>query len=108
MKLQIMRMSGQPVSPEHVEQYKAEFQTGYDAIVAEHGQDMLTVHQKLKELDEELMKKWDRILLEKLPTSAKKWAALIKQFDAPIMLALSLEPGSEGKLVLVVMDEQLG
>lgn len=105
MKLRLVRMSGMPVSPENLAAYNAEFKTAYDAILAEHGNDMLTVHQKLKELDEVLQKKWQTIKTSTVPKSAKAWHKLLEAYDAPVMLAKSSENPKE--LVLVIMDEAL-
>lgn len=105
MKLRLARMSGRPVSVENLAQYESEFKIRYDEILAQHGQDMLTVHQELRKLDEELQGKWQRIEVEALPKSGKAWLELLKKFEAPVMLAKSSENVDE--LVLVIMDEPL-
>lgn len=105
MKLRITRFSGLPVDPETLKAYEAEFATNYDAIVAEHAQDMLTVHEKLKELDGVLQQKYGNILDEELPKSKRAWLNLLAKFDAPIMLARSSENPNE--LLFVVMDQPL-
>lgn len=105
MKLRLARMSGKPVSAENLAQYESEFKQQYDKILEQHGQDMLTVHQELLKLDNELQGKWQRIEMESLPKSAKGWRELIAKFEAPIMLAQSLDKPDE--LVLVIMDEPI-
>jgi hypothetical protein len=100
-------MSGLPVSEENLTKYNDEFKASYDTIMAEHGPDMLVVHQKLLELDKELQQKWQRIESFSLPKSAKGWRELIEAYKAPIMVAVSAEEGSEGTLVLVIMDQPL-
>lgn len=105
MKLRLARMSGKPVSQENLEAYTMEFKQRYDEILEKHGKDMLTVHQEVMKLDEELTGKWRQIEVEQLPKSAKGWRELITKFEAPIMLALSSENVDE--LVLVIMDEPI-
>lgn len=105
MKLRLARMSGRPVSAENLAQYETEFKARYDQILEQHGQDMLTVHQELLKLDEELQGKWQRIEVEALPKSAKAWHELLEKFDAPVMLAKSSENVKE--LILVIMDEPI-
>ena len=105
MKLRLARMSGKPVSVKNLEAYTTEFKTRYDEILEKHGKDMLTVHQEILKLDEELTGKWKQIEVETLPKSAKAWRDLIDKFQAPIMLARSSENVDE--LVLVIMDEPI-
>jgi hypothetical protein len=105
MKLRLARMSGRPVSAENLASYESEFKERYDTILAQHGQDMMTVHQELLKLDEELQGKWQRIEMEDLPKSRKGWHELLEKFDAPVMLAKSSENVEE--LVLVIMDEPI-
>jgi hypothetical protein len=105
MKLRLARMSGRPVSAENLAAYEAEFKERYDKILEAHGNDMLTVHQELLKLDQELQGKWQRIEVEALPKSGKGWHELLEKFDAPVMLAKSSE--NVGELVLVIMDEPL-
>lgn len=66
---------------------------------------MLTVHQEVMKLDNELTSKWSQIEMQELPKSAKGWRELITQLEAPLMLALSSENVDE--LVLVIMDEPI-
>lgn len=105
MKLRLARMSGKPVSAANLEAYTLEFKSRYDAILETHGKDMLTVHQEVLKLDEELTGKWRQIEVESLPKSAKAWRELITKFESPLMLALSSENPDE--LVLVIMDEPI-
>ena len=71
MKLRLVRMSGKPVSMENLEAYTLEFKAKYDKILEQHGNDMLTVHQEVLKLDEELSTKWKRIESEELPNRLK-------------------------------------
>lgn len=106
MKLRTIRFSGLPVSPENLKQYNEEWKSAYDAILEQHGQDMLTVHQKVEQLEKDLQAKYVQIESNKLPASKKAWVKLLESFDAPIMLARSSEDPNE--LLLVVMDQPLG
>lgn len=105
MKLRLARMSGKPVSQENLEAYTMEFKEKYDKILEIHGKDMLSVHQEVLKLDQELHSKWQNIEVEQLPKSARAWRDLITKFGSPLMLALSSENPDE--LVLVIMDEPL-
>lgn len=104
MKLRIQRFSGLPVSTSNLDAYNTEFKLKYDEILAAHSPDMLVVHEKLKELDAELTKKYAQIELQELPKSAKGWQKLIDSLEAPVMLAKSSE---KNELLLVVMDQPL-
>lgn len=106
MKLQLVRMSGRPVSMQNLAEYDAEFKAEYDKILEAHSPDMLTVHQKLKELDEVLNNKWKLVEQQEIPKSAKAWKQLLEQYDCPVMIAQSAEEGQVGKLVMVIMDSQ--
>ena len=105
MKLRLVRMSGKPVSMENLAAYTAEFKEKYDLILEKHGKDMLSVHQEVLKLDEELSNKWRKIEVESLPKSGKGWHELLEKVGAPIMLAKSSENVEE--LVLVIMDEPI-
>jgi hypothetical protein len=105
MRLRTIRFTGLPVAPENLKAYDEEFKTAYDAIVEKHGNDMLTVHQELLKLDEELAKKWASIESSDMPKSAKAWKKMIEKFGAPIMIANSSDNPDE--LVLVIVDRQL-
>lgn len=105
MKLKLVRMSGLPVSEENLAAYNEEFKAAYDIILAENGNDMLVVHQKLQELDANLQQKFQRIETSEVPKSAKGWHKLLEAYETPIMLAKSSENPKE--LVLVIMDEPL-
>lgn len=103
MKLKTQRMSGRPVSQENLQQYVQEWQSAYDAIIAEHGSDMLTVHQKVLQLEQDLNSKWQAVESTEVPKSAKAWKKLIEHYGAPVLLAMSAE--TEGELLLVIMDQ---
>lgn len=105
MRLRTVRYSGAPVAPENLQAYDEAFKAGYDAIVAEHGQDMLTVHTKVQALEADLLAKFDNVERQQLPTTAKAWRALLDVYGAPVMVARSSENPNE--LVLVIVDIQL-
>lgn len=106
MKLRLVRMSGRPVSMDNLEAYTLEWKSRYDEILEKHGKDMLTVHQEVLKLENELQTKWNLIEREELPKSAKGWRKLIDKYECPLMLAVSMDDTKE--TVLVIMDQPIG
>jgi hypothetical protein len=106
MKLRTIRYSGLPVDPTMLEKYDKAWKEAYDAIMAEHGQDMLTVHGELEKLEAKLQSEYGNIELRELPKSTKAWMQFIDSLDCPIMLAKSSENPKE--LVIVVVDRPFG
>jgi hypothetical protein len=100
--MRIVRLSGKPVSTEQLKAYEDEFRETYDKLLETHGTDMQKMHEELIGLDTELASKYANIGVEELPKSQKKWMGLIDSFDAPIMLAKSMDNPKE--LVLVIVD----
>ena len=105
MKLRTVRFSGLPVSKANLEAYDAEFKAAYDQISAEHGQDMLKMHEEILKVESALQAKYTQIEKFQMPTSAKQWKAIIDACEAPIMIARSLDNPNE--IVLVIMDRPL-
>lgn len=98
-------MSGLPVQVEHLEQYRAEWTAGFDAVKAECGENMLAMQPKLQALEDALMAKYSTVGEVQLPTSARGWRKLTEAFMAPIMVAQSAADPKE--YVLVVVDTQM-
>jgi len=105
MKLRIQRFSGMPVSMENLAAYDTEFKARYDDILAQYSPDMLEVHKRLQELDNELQAKWNQIESEPLPKSTRAWQKLVQKYEAPVMLAQNAENAKE--LLLIIMDRPL-
>ncbi|MBK9292813.1 MAG: hypothetical protein IPM52_14490 [Bacteroidetes bacterium] len=106
MKLKIFRMSGLPVQPEALEQYKAEFTSGFDAAKAECGNDMLALQGKLQTLEDALVAKYSVVGEVELPKTGKAWRELLQAYSAPVMVAQSSQNTDE--YVLVIVDTQMG
>jgi len=100
MKIKCVRQSGQPVDLTKQEEFKKEFQSRYDVILENHGQDMKTVHDKLKQLDIELAYKYDTIIKLNHPQTHKAIKAFVDEYGS-YMISTHAETGES---MMVIMD----
>ncbi len=105
-KIRLFRYSGTPVDPEAQEAYNTEFKAFYDKAAARAGLDMLKLARFTAFGERALTKKYGAQVEIEMPTTAKKWAALVEKYQGPIMIAATVEDSS--KLVAIIMDTGLG
>lgn len=118
--MKLIRLSGRPVNIADLEAYEVEFKAGFDASMRKHAQpgqestedvmqlkavDMLSVQQDLQALDAELSSKYATVAEVQLPKTMKAWKQLMKQVEAPVMIAQSSENVKE--FVLVIVDRPI-
>lgn len=104
--MKIFRYSGLPLTLSDIAAHKSAFQAAYDKAVEECGPDMLKMHERLKEIDDELATNWPTIVDTVIPKSKKAWTMLIDTYEAPIIIAKSKDNPKE--IVMVIMDQPLG
>lgn len=101
MKLKLLRQSGDPVTLESRDAFKADFQAFYDRAKERAGLDMLKMHRFLAWGDRLLAKKHSVDVEVEMPKTHKAWEKLCVQFDGPIMIA---QRQDNKKIIGIIMD----
>ena len=102
MQLRIFRMSGDLVNKETRAAYQADWQAFFDKATERAAGDMKKQHRFLNFGERALLKKYDEVAYETMPTSKKGWTNLVAKYDdAPVGLARTKDGKS---LVLIIMD----
>jgi len=83
-----------------LEKFREDFQTGYDAIIAEFSSDMKLVHEKVDKLADDLAKKYKTIIEVDFPKSIKATKQLVEKYGQ-YMVSTHVETG---ELIFVVLD----
>jgi hypothetical protein len=105
-KIRLFRYSGQPVEPAALAAYEADFKAFYDRASERAKLDMLKLNRFLRYAERILTLRHGAQVEIDMPTTAKKWAALVEKYQAPIMVAATAEDSK--KLVAIIMDSGLG
>lgn len=119
MKIRTQRMSGLPVDPDCAKLFDQEFKVGYDEAMSKHATsrhedgtvdfksiDMLAVQADIAKLEMALKLKYKVEGEVDFPKNAKQWDALIKQYEAPLLIANSAENPKE--LLIIIFDTPIG
>lgn len=104
MKVKLLKQSLSPVKKDKFDAMMDEYQSTYDSILEENGQDMKVVHEKVEELIAELQNKYknDREIEIDMPTSGKAWTKLLDEYGT---IALGRHVDTD-KLCLMILDSQ--
>lgn len=108
--LRMARVSGEPIYPEHITLYKADFARVYDAVQAKLGKTDVSIWTAAEsERANKLLQRCERIIRARYPTVIEqRWMSYtemkrkIKFFGAPIMLSVE---ASSGFLCYLIADE---
>lgn len=102
MKVQVIRMSGNPVEPKEADAYQKEWQEGFDRLTEEHGKFGPEISKALEEFEKELQDKYNDLSIVEweLPKTGKAWIEKLNEYGS-IIVSTNVETG---KLTLVVHD----
>jgi predicted metalloenzyme YecM len=102
MKVQVIRMSGNPIEHEQADAYKLDWQNGFDAICEKHGKFGDEVEKELTALEKELKDKYNDLTIVEweLPKTGKAWIEKLSEYGN-IMVTTNMETG---KVILVIHD----
>lgn len=112
-RVRMARASGDPIAPEHIELYKAEYSRIFDKVLAHCGCDEKTAFtNEQADRVNKLLGRCERIIRARYPTvRIVKWMPymklrqLMRRMGAPILIT---EEAHSGNLAYIIMDVEQG
>ena len=100
-QVDVIRMSGYPIDMEHLIFYQAEWKVAFDEIEKVVGKDMLTMQEKLKELEKELQVKYPNVGKWDYISAESDWIEVMEK-HGNVMVSRKKE---NNDMIYVIMDD---
>lgn len=108
MKIKIIRASGNPVDPVKAQEKQEAWQSGFDAIIEEHGKYGEATNNALDALEKSLETTYNDLTVASVdfPKSGKAWKKLLSDYGN-VMVTTVIEDGQHAKsgdILFVIND----